>query len=118
MTNASELGQASDEIEVIEHTIDPEWCDRSKPPGPTHLGQPFAVDTEVGIWALPDPDDQAGGQHLIWHWCTGRGQARWALAGTGNHTLVNRDPLHLEPSLLWPCCGRHGFIRDGRWVSA
>jgi hypothetical protein len=98
------------------NTHDGEWRDRAKPPGPSHLGQPFAIDNEVGIWAVSDPDDEVGGQHLIWHWCTELNE--WRLGGTGKHTLVNRDPLHMEPSLLWPCCGRHGFIRDGQWVSA
>lgn len=34
------------------------------------------------------------------------------------HTLVSRDPLHVEPSILCPVCGDHGFIREGRWVPA
>lgn len=43
----------------------------------------------------------------------------WHPAGVGLHTLVSVDPLHLEPSLLWPdCCGMHGFIRDGAWIPA
>ncbi|MFI5685917.1 hypothetical protein [Streptomyces sp. NPDC051636] len=25
----------------------------------------------------------------------------WVAAGTSRHTLVSREPLHLEPSLLW-----------------
>lgn len=29
--------------------------------------------------------------------------------------LVSRDPLTLEGSLLCCSCGRHGFIRNGRW---
>lgn len=41
---------------------------------------------------------------------------RWVWAGTGLHTVVSRDPLHLEPSIGWmQCCGRHGFIRNGLW---
>jgi hypothetical protein len=43
----------------------------------------------------------------------------WHPANVGAHTLVNMDPLHLEPSVYWPdCCGLHGFVRDGRWISA
>lgn len=36
--------------------------------------------------------------------------------------VVSLDPLHLEPSIYMNPdkggCGLHGFIRDGRWVSA
>ena len=53
---------------------------------------------------------------LFWHWCTAFG--RWIAAGTPLHTLIARDPLHLEPSLLWECCGLHGWIRDGQWTNA
>lgn len=39
------------------------------------------------------------------------------------HRLVAGGPgdeehLTLEPSLLCPRCGNHGFVRDGRWVRA
>jgi len=33
-------------------------------------------------------------------------------------TLVTLEPLHLEPSILRTECGCHGFIREGKWVSA
>lgn len=33
-------------------------------------------------------------------------------------TVVSRDPLTLEPSLLCRACGHHGFIRNGQWVPA
>ena len=68
---------------------------------------------------------------LVWHWCDrsvwlrrpGQDPAlatpAWNPAGVAAHTLVNREPLHLEPSLLWAdCCGMHGFIRDGQWSPA
>lgn len=43
----------------------------------------------------------------------------WHPAGVGKHDLISVDPLHIEASVYWPnCCGMHGFIRDGRWVSA
>ena len=32
-------------------------------------------------------------------------------------TVISFDPLHVEPSILCDC-GDHGFIRDGRWVTA
>lgn len=52
----------------------------------------------------------------FWHWCTKRG--RWVGAGTDGHDLLARDPLHLEPSLPWPCCGLHGWLRQGTWEPA
>lgn len=52
----------------------------------------------------------------FWHWCEPNG--RWHGASTTNHQLVCREPLHMEPSLLWSCCGTHGFVRDGRWIPA
>lgn len=32
--------------------------------------------------------------------------------------VLSENPLTLAPSLLCTVCGRHGFIRDGRWVEA
>jgi hypothetical protein len=56
---------------------------------------------------------------LVWHWCVNNPEGpRWMAAGVAHHTLVSLDPLHLEPSVLWGCCGKHGYIRDGRWTSA
>lgn len=63
----------------------------------------------------------------FWHWCTALEnvpaerrvhEGCWVAAGTGAHTLVSRDPLHLEPSLLWRCCGLHGWVRNGQWERA
>ncbi|MFW3473673.1 hypothetical protein ACN24M_20620 [Streptomyces microflavus] len=63
---------------------------------------------------------------MFWHWCAALANVpedhlvsgRWVAAGTSGHTLVSREPLHLEPSLLWPCCGLHGWVRGGQWTSA
>lgn len=63
---------------------------------------------------------------VFWHWCAALADVpperlvsgRWVAANTEAHTLAARDPLHLEPSLLWSCCGLHGWVRDGRWVPA
>jgi len=52
----------------------------------------------------------------FWHWCTTNG--RWVPAGTPRHELRSREPLHLEPSLLWECCGLHGWVRNGQWTGA
>jgi hypothetical protein len=39
---------------------------------------------------------------------------RWAPAGVGAHTLVQKEPFTISPSVYWPyCCGMHGFITDG-----
>lgn len=66
-------------------------------------------------WPGPDltaaPDDP---NPWFWHWCTT--QNRWEGQATSNHTLVIREPLHMEPSLLWTCCGTHGFVRNGIWI--
>lgn len=63
---------------------------------------------------------------LFWHWCAALADVpeehtvsgRWVAAGTSDHTLVTKEPLHLEPSLLWECCRLHGWVRDGSWVPA
>ncbi|MFJ2477129.1 hypothetical protein ACIOWI_29845 [Streptomyces sp. NPDC087659] len=63
---------------------------------------------------------------LFWHWCAALTDVPdeltvhggWVAANTEGHTLVSRDPLHLEPSLLWRCCGLHGFVRAGAWTNA
>jgi len=63
---------------------------------------------------------------VFWHWCAALADVpeaytvsgRWVAAGTQSHTLVLKDPLHLEPSLLWSCCGLHGWVRNGQWETA
>lgn len=72
-------------------------------------------------------------QLLVWHNCDRsvwladpskpdnvvREYEGWTPAGVGLHDLISAEPLHIEASVYWPtCCGMHGFIRDGRWVSA
>jgi hypothetical protein len=73
------------------------------------------IDAEVGVYAQPSLDPETD-HPAIWHWCEAR--ECWLVAGTRAHQLVSAEPLHLEPSLLWRCCGRHGWIRGGRWVPA
>lgn len=94
----------------------------------THRDQPPS--TWEGINATPAGDDiyyrVQPGMVMVWHWCTavapGPGEVvdngRWAGSGCGKHTLVNLIPLHLEPSILFECCGLHGYIRNGRWEAA
>ena len=62
------------------------------------------------------------GTHRFEHPCD-RGErgvviAAPALRLDDGHTIVNRDPLTISPSILCPDCGTHGFIREGRWVPA
>lgn len=38
--------------------------------------------------------------------------------GTPPSDWPTLEPLHLEPSLLWKCCGLHGFVRNGMWITA
>jgi hypothetical protein len=40
-----------------------------------------------------------------------------ALQLDGGHRIVQSSPLTVEPSVLCPDCGLHGFIRQGMWVS-
>lgn len=39
-----------------------------------------------------------------------------ALQLDGGHRIVQEKPLTVEPSVLCPDCGLHGFIRSGLWV--
>lgn len=36
----------------------------------------------------------------------------------GGHRIVTKRPLTVEPSVLCPDCGLHGFIREQQWVAA
>jgi hypothetical protein len=71
------------------------------------------INAHYGIYAQPSLDPETKNP-AIWHWC--RERKCWLIAGTRAHQLVANEPLHLEPSLLWGCCGMHGFIREGKWV--
>ncbi len=103
-------------------------CDRDDPPSNwCDWWADLARLTDEIFYGWPrneDPVDDEPNPHF-WHWCTaaapGPGPAiegRWMAASTTNHRLVSREPLHLEPSLLWRCCGTHGFVRDGVWIPA
>jgi len=32
--------------------------------------------------------------------------------------LTAREPISIEPSVHYTCCGVHGFLREGKWVPA
>lgn len=111
------------------HEDDPDWTNPVHPPVEAE---------ELGghVWVSWGTSLNDGPHPLLWHWCdrsvtiaddrknnvTDRQawwyEPRWVPAGGAGHDLISRDPLHLEPSILWPsCCGKHGFIRDGQWRS-
>lgn len=77
------------------------WADLTRLTDEIYYGWPENEDT-------PNP--------WFWHWCAPR--AVWIAQSTDAHTLLARDPLHLEASLLWPCCDVHGFCRGGEWIPA
>jgi hypothetical protein len=86
--------------------------DRKSPPSE------WAGATDAGsdiYWSRVNVGDL--GRVIVWHWCTA-GAGHWAASGTGLHTVASLDPVHLEPSLLFSCCGVHGFLRGGKWVDA
>lgn len=90
--------------------------DHDHHPGAWGMSAVFVGDD---TYYLVDPADHTPTGVLVWHWCAGNPEGpRWMAAGVKNHTLVAVDPLHLEPSLLWDCCGKHGYIRAGRWEAA
>ena len=44
---------------------------------------------------------------------------RWKLASDDHRWQVESwEPLTISPSILCRLCDDHGFIRDGKWVSA
>lgn len=76
------------------------------------------VTDDLYYWWVPPhltahPDDP---NPWFWHWCAP--YSRWVVQSTSEHTLVSRDPLHMEPSLLWNCCGMHGWVHTGIWRPA
>lgn len=87
------------------------------------------IDDEHGIFLVDPPVAPTPGDTdpTFGHWCPRPGYhvetdeplfPRYVMAGTGLHTVHSRDPWHLEASLLCEDCGCHGWIREGRWVSA
>lgn len=60
----------------------------------------------IQLWH-PRPDN---GQRCWGGWIPVTGEYRW--------DVVSREPLTLNPSILCNACGAHGWIREGKWVSA
>lgn len=97
--------------------------DRETPPtGWPGVGDwPIAtVDAELGIYMAPMRTAHDKESAVIWHWCPTNhsGTPRWICMGCSNHTVESQDPWHLEPSILCPTCGLHGWVRNGRWQRA
>lgn len=91
-----------------------QWCDWWETP------VTMLTDTIGYGWPGEPYTDPSEPQPWFWHWCraAANGDGRWMAQATSAHTFVSREPLHLEPSLLWPCCGTHGWVHDGAWVPA
>lgn len=96
---------------------------RVPPPAEWAGAEPLGGDV---YWRYdPDAEDVLR-SILVWHWCPFRPpltiddapDGRWIAANVAAHELVSIDPLHLEPSLLWECCGKHGWVRAGAWSDA
>jgi hypothetical protein len=56
----------------------------------------------------------------VWHWhVPTNGEPRWQLSGCGLHTVLQVEPLTLDPSLACDDgCTSHGWIKNGQWTSA
>lgn len=83
-------------------------------PSPTRLGDWVIY---FGWFPKEHPYYNAGDtiNPWFWHWCKTKNV--WIGTSTRGHDMHDPNPatLHLEPSLLWPCCGLHGFVRNGKW---
>jgi hypothetical protein len=105
-------------VTVEDHDTPPsQWCDWWEI-APVELNADIAYGWPgEGFTAHPDDPNP-----WFWHWCpamkaTDR-DGRWMAQSTRDHQLVSREPLDMTPSLLWPCCGTHGFVREGVWIPA
>jgi hypothetical protein len=97
------------------------WRDHSQPPseGFTKLS-----DDLYSVF-FTDRNGEPESHPVLWHWCEPKNEEaaaycrkgtapHWCPWGTAAHTVVQREPLTLTPSVYWPgCCGMHGFVTDG-----
>lgn len=75
----------------------------------------YPLDDDVMSVIFPKGD---GPPHFRHRCLAKRGDSiheRIAAPSLAKHTVVSRDPLHLEASILCLDCGTHGFVRDGHW---
>lgn len=79
---------------------------------------------EIAEFTEPGHDGPAG---LLWrHGCTadprgpesGGDSVPFSPPWPDGWTVEQREPLTISPSVLCRACGRHGFIRGGRWCPA
>jgi hypothetical protein len=82
------------------------------------------VDLGDGNWLTkPASFTDEGGNHLGSWWAhtrpdgTNDGLGR-IVYDSDHHGLASEDPITIDGSLLCIGCGRHGFVREGRWVEA
>lgn len=81
-------------------------------------------DDHAVTWTIAQSDGEANGG-ILWHrkqgddWCCGAFFIRpeGNPQGVDIWQLVAKEPLTLSPSFLCHC-KHHGFIRDGKWISA
>ncbi|MFF0139655.1 hypothetical protein ACFYRN_24780 [Streptomyces sp. NPDC005227] len=98
-------------MSFADHAVPPTvWCD--------WWTEVHALSPDIAYgWVPPELRADPGDPNpWFWHWCSASG--RWEAQAAPDHTLISRDPLHMEPSLLWPCCGTHGWVRGGQWINA
>ncbi|MCX5239841.1 hypothetical protein OG824_32030 [Streptomyces prunicolor] len=103
-------------------------CDRNDPPSAwCNWWADLTALTSTIYYGWPrDTNGLQEPNPSFWHWCPAAAltpgpadtAGRWMGASTNHHTLLARQPLYLEPSLLWRCCDTHGFVRDGTWTPA
>src|SRR6266542_5551415 len=102
------------------------WTVNEPKPGTLDLGDGFSA--RYYVWS-PDRDlnpqyegipdqDRAGLILTCPHGEAGVPFAGRVPGGGQGWRVLSEDPLTLEPSILPPDCGCHGFIREGRWISA
>lgn len=92
------------------------------PPGWDEENWPIRLDDDHLLSPTTRHGEHAGYLLAIRHadgtWCLGTIPLRGHGAGNAEWDLVSSDPITLSPSILQKPCGCHGFVRDGKWVSA
>lgn len=65
------------------------------------------LDKEVGIIVKHNKSNgERCGYVAYWTWAK----------GAQHYTIVQKEPLTLNPSIICPNCSLHGFIREGQFV--
>jgi hypothetical protein len=86
--------------------------------GWTELGGDFLVRRTVRY----ESEEPAGfifaHRHENGIWCIGSLARKGQGDGQAEWDVLSEHPLTLSPSILRKACGLHGFIQNGKWVSA